>query len=240
MLPFLLLQTMTDLRLINFLSEFVSERRLALIEHVLNNRTRYATVLLEDIYQSQNASAVLRTCECLGIQDIHVVENRNPYHYNPGVAMGSGKWIHLKKYNKQPNNTLQAIDNLKKHNYRIIATVPGENCIPLNDFDVEKGKFAIVLGSEIEGISEDVRQNADEFLTIPMFGFTESYNISVSTALILYQLMDKLKKSVIDWHLTYDERMNLKLEWLKASVKKPELLVKNFQETICGNMPKLG
>jgi len=229
-LPFLLNLTMTDIRLINFLSEFVSERRLTLIENVLDNRTRYATVLLEDIYQSQNASAVLRTCECLGIQDIHIVENKNEYHYNPGVAMGSGKWTNLRKFNKHQNNSLQAIEYLKSNNYRIVATVPGENCITLENFDIEKGKFAIVLGSELEGISEEIRNLADELLTIPMFGFTESFNISVSTAIILHHLMSKIKSSHVDWHLTEEEKLSLKLEWLKASVKKPELLVKKFHE----------
>lgn len=230
MLPFFLIQTMTDIRLINFLSEFLSERRLAVIDNVLSNRTRYITVLLEDIYQSQNASAVLRTCECLGIQDIHVIENRNAYHYNPGVAMGSGKWTNIYKYNKFENNTIQAIETLKANNYRIVATVPGENCTSLADFDVEKGKIAIVLGSELLGISDDIRAHADELLTIPMFGFTESFNISVSTAIILHHLMGKLKASELDWQLTEPEKLILKLEWLKASVKKPELLIKKFFE----------
>jgi tRNA (guanosine-2'-O-)-methyltransferase len=238
-LPFLLHSSMTDTGLLSFLSEFVSERRLALIDNVLDNRTRYVTVLLEDIYQSQNASAVLRTCECLGLQDIHVVENKNPYHYNPGVAMGSGKWIHLRKYNQYPNNTLQAIESLKANNYRIVATVPGENCIPLENFDVEKGKFVIVLGSELEGISNEIRKNADELLTIPMYGFTESYNISVSTAIILYEVMGKLKNSSVTWQLSEKEKLMLKLEWLKASVKKSDLLVKKYYQSRQGNADKL-
>jgi tRNA (guanosine-2'-O-)-methyltransferase len=229
---------MTDLGLINFLSEFVSERRLSLIENVLANRTRYATVLLEDIYQSQNASAVLRTCECLGIQDIHVIENKNPYHYNPGVAMGSGKWIHLRKYNKHQNNTQQAIDHLRSNHYRIVATLPGENCISLEDFDVEKGKFAIVLGSEVTGISDEIRDQADELLTIPMYGFTESFNISVSTAIILHHVIGKLKSTSINWQLSDEDKMSLKLEWLKASVKKPELLVKKYFQTQSEITPK--
>jgi len=229
-LPFLFDYIMTDIGLINFLSEFVSERRLALIENVLDNRTRYVTVLLEDIYQSQNASAVLRTCECLGIQDIHVIENKNPYHYNPGVAMGSGKWVNLQKFNQCENNTLQAIEYLKSNNYRIIATVPGENCITLEEFDVENGKFAIVMGSELEGISNEIRRQADELITIPMFGFTESFNISVSTAIILYHVIGKLKSTLLDWRLSDEERLKLKLEWLKASVKKSDLLVKKFYQ----------
>jgi tRNA (guanosine-2'-O-)-methyltransferase len=219
---------MADSQLAQFLSEFVSERRLSLIEKVLTNRSRYVTILLEDIYQPQNASAVLRTCECMGVQDIHIIENNNTYKYNPGVAMGAGKWLQLHKYNTQKNNSLEAINFLKANNYRIVATVPGENIQTLNDFDVTKGKFAIVLGSELVGISDCIRENADEMLTIPMFGFTESFNISVSTAIILHQVFEKLRNSDVNWQLSDEERLSLKLEWIKSSIKKPELLVKKF------------
>jgi len=228
---------MTDIRLINFLSEFVTERRLALIDQVLECRTRYVTVLLEDIFQPQNASAVLRTCECLGIQDIHIIENQNKYRYNPGVAMGAGKWLQLHKYNKLQNNSEEAIKYLKSNNYRIIATVPGENQVLLPDFDVTKGRFAFVFGSELVGISDHIRQLADEMLTIPMYGFTESFNLSVSTAIILYHVLGKLKNSEINWLLDEEEKAQLKLEWIKATIKKPELLVKKFYNLYPGQTP---
>jgi tRNA (guanosine-2'-O-)-methyltransferase len=219
---------MTDIRLVNFLSEFILERRQILIDNILSNRTRYVTIVLEDIFHSHNASAVLRTSECFGIQDIHIIENRHNYQYNPQVAMGSGKWVHLHKYSNSENNSLEAIRQLKKANYRIVATAPGNNCTPLDDFDVAKGKFAIIIGSELSGISDVVRENADELITIPMFGFTESYNLSVSAALILQNVIGKLHKSDINWQLSNDEMLELKLEWLKASIKKPELLIQKF------------
>lgn len=223
---------MYDPHLIDYLSQFVSERRLALIHEVLNNRTRYFTVLLEDIVQSQNASAVMRTCECLGIQDIHIIENQNRYQYNPGVAMGSGKWTHLIKYNRKDFNSLDAITDLKQKNYRIVATVPGENCYNLEDFDIYKGKAAFVFGSELTGISEVIKENADELLKIPMYGFTESYNISVAAAIILYQLIHQLRNSDINWRLPDTEHQLLLFEWLQAVIKKPELLIQNFYTSI--------
>jgi tRNA (guanosine-2'-O-)-methyltransferase len=220
---------MADRRLVEFLSEFVSERRLSLIDQILTYRTNYVTILLEDIYQPQNASAVLRTCECLGVQNIHIIENNNKYQYNPRVAMGAGKWLNLIKYNKLQNNSLEAIKVLKSNNYRIVATVPpGENHCMLNDFDVTKGKFAFVFGSELKGISEHIWKNADEMLTIPMVGFTESFNLSVSTAIVLYHVIVKLRESDINWQLTEEEMLELKLNWIKSSIKKPELLVKKF------------
>ena len=206
----------------------MSERRLSVIDKVIENRTKYVTVLLEDISNAQNANAVLRTCECLGLRDIHIIENLNQYYYSKGVAMGAGKWVNLHKYNKSENNSLDAITTLKADGYRIVATSPGENCIPLKDFDVTKGKFAIVLGTEQEGISEIIRQNADELITIPMYGFTESYNLSVSNAIILYQLIEKLRLSDVNWQLSDVEKTEIKLEWLKLAVKRSDLLVQEF------------
>jgi len=219
---------MTDTLLIEFLSQFMLERRLSLIYKVLENRTRYFTVVLEDIVQSQNASAVMRTCDCLGVQDIYIVENRNQYQYNPQVALGSGKWTNLVKFNQKEHNSLDAVMALKNKGYRIVATQPGENCTELKDFDITRGKTAFVFGSEINGISQVMRDNADELLTIPMYGFTESYNISVSAAMVLFTLTEKLRSSEVDWKLTTEEYNSLLLEWLKASLKKPELLIKKF------------
>ncbi len=218
-------------KLIDFLSSFVSERRLAVIEKVIENRTKYVTVLLEDISDAQNANAVLRTCECLGVQNLHIVENLNQYYYSKRVARGAGKWVNQHKYNTFENNSLEAINALKADGYRIVATLPGKNCTQLQDFDVCKGKFAIVLGTEHLGISETVKQNADELITIPMYGFTESYNLSVSNAMILNRLIEKIRLSEVDWRLSPTEKTELMLEWLKLSVKKSELLIKKFHES---------
>jgi tRNA (guanosine-2'-O-)-methyltransferase len=221
-------------KLIDFLSGFVSERRLSIIDKVIENRTSYVTVLLEDISHAQNANAVLRTCECMGLQDIHIIENLNQYYYSKGVAMGAGKWVNFHKYNKHENNSLEAINTLKSSGYRIVATAPGGNCIPLQDFDVTKGKFAIVLGTEQEGISETVRKHADELITIPMYGFTESFNLSVSNAIILHHLIEKLRSSDVEWQFSDDEKTKLKLQWLRLAIKKSDLLIQKFNETFTG------
>jgi tRNA (guanosine-2'-O-)-methyltransferase len=205
-----------------------------MIDKIIENRTSYVTVLLEDISHAQNANAVLRTCECMGLQDIHIIENLNQYYYSKGVAMGAGKWVNLHKYNKHENNSLEAIDTLKSSGYRIVATAPGGNCIPLQDFDVTKGKFAIVLGTEQEGISETVRKHADELITIPMYGFTESFNLSVSNAIILHHLIEKLRSSDVEWQLSEDEKTKLKLQWLRLAIKKSDLLIQKFNETYTG------
>jgi tRNA (guanosine-2'-O-)-methyltransferase len=217
--------------LLKYLSEVVTPERLVLYDKIIERRTNYITVVLEDIFQPQNASAVLRTCDCFGVQNVHVIENRNRFQVDTEVAMGSSKWITLNRYHKKKNNSLDAIHTLKKKGYRIVATSPHSNDTELPDFDISKGKTALVFGSELPGISEIITSEADEFLKIPMFGFTESFNISVSAAIILYQLTQKLHYSEsVDWHLTEEEKIDLKLQWIRNSVKKSALIEKRFWE----------
>lgn len=214
--------------LIKFLSGFVTENRIQLFNQVLSDRTRYITVVLEDLYQPHNASAVLRTCDCFGIQYVHIIENRNKYTVNPDVALGSSKWLNLVKYNKKNNNTLPAFKKLRKAGYRIVATTPHVNEVTLDEFDLEKGKTALLFGTELNGLTDTAINNADEFLKIPMFGFTESYNISVSVAIVLYHLVNGLKKSNIHWQLSDEEKKSIKLDWLRKSIKMSSYLEKEF------------
>lgn len=217
-------------KLVHYLSQFVAEERLNLFVKVLENRTRYITVVLEDIYQTQNASAVLRTCDCFGLQDIHIIENQNRFKVNARVTLGSTKWVDLHRYKSLENNTPQALASLKEKGYRIVATIPDPNAVSLDNFDLAKGKTALVFGSEKPGISSQVEYLADEFLTIPMVGFTESLNISVSAATILYQLTSSLRKSDIDWQLTTQERDEVLLNWLRRHIKRCELIEKRYRE----------
>jgi tRNA (guanosine-2'-O-)-methyltransferase len=215
--------------LINHLSEFVTAERLKLFDKLLEQRTSYITLVLEDIFQPQNASAVLRTCDCFGIQHIHIIENRNEFTVDREVAMGASKWLSLHKYNQNDQNSLETIKTLKKMGYRIVATSPHIKDQLLPEFNLSKGKVAIVFGSELPGISETILNEADEFMKIPMYGFTESFNISVSAAIVLYQLSQKLRnQSDIDWKLSDEERDEIKLAWLRATIKRSSLLEKKF------------
>jgi len=216
-------------KLIEHLSGFVTERRLKLFDSVLNQRTRYMTVVLEDIYQAHNASAVLRSCECFGIQDVHIIENRNPYRISPDVALGSYKWLDIKRYNNEPENTRLAIDTLRANGYRIVATSPHKKNRNLEDFDISKGKFALVFGSELNGLSPLAYEMADEYIKIPMTGFTESLNISVTAAICIHHLTGKIRmNNSLPWHLPENEMQEIKLAWLKNSIRKSDLIIKAF------------
>lgn len=218
--------------LISHLSQFVNPGRLETFLKVLANRTRYITVVLEDIYQSQNASAVLRTCDCLGIQDVHIIENKNKFQLNPDVVMGSSKWLNLSRYNNDGNNTESAIQKLRSDGYRIIATSPHRDDKNLDEFDLEEGKVALLFGTELKGLTDNALEQADGYLKIPIVGFTESFNISVSAAIVLYQLTQKIRSTDIDWELSKTERDELLLNWLRKSIKKPELIEASFNNNI--------
>jgi len=216
--------------LIGYLSQFTTENRYSLFQEVLNKRTRYMTVVLENIYQPHNASAVLRSCDCFGVQNVHVIENDNEYQINPDVALGSAQWLTLKRHKELENNTLSAISKLKDEGYRIVATTPHNNDVNLDDFDISKGKFALMFGSERPGLSDIAMDAADEFLKIPMFGFTESFNISVSAAIILNRLRSKINDSDIPWQLTDAEADVIMLDWLRGSIKKSKLIERKFMD----------
>ncbi len=211
----------------DFLSGFLTENRKQLFEKIIQFRTRHFTVVLEDIYQPHNASAVLRSADLTGIQDVHIIENRNSYHVNPQVAMGSSKWVNLIHYNEKENNTLTAYETLRTEGYKIVAATPHSRGKALEEMPLDD-KLAIVFGTELKGLSQTAIDNADEYLRIPMYGFTESYNISVSAALVLFTLTEKLRKSDIHWQLTEDEKQEIMLEWTKRSVARPDVFEREF------------
>jgi tRNA (guanosine-2'-O-)-methyltransferase len=218
-------------KLLEHLLTFITDNRRELFMKVIAQRTRHITVVLEDIYQPHNASAVLRTCDLTGVQDVHIIENKNVYDVNPDVAMGSSKWLNLIKYNGFEDNTVAAFKQLKQNGYRIVATTPHKNDKSLEDISLDK-KMAFVFGTEMHGLSEGAIQMADEFVRIPMAGFTESYNISVSAALVLYTLTQKLKKSTNPWQLNKYEQVDILLEWARRSINRPELIEKKFLKEI--------
>ncbi|OIP00723.1 MAG: rRNA methyltransferase [Bacteroidetes bacterium CG2_30_33_31] len=216
-----------SIELRNFLFEIISENKKSLFEKNIEFRTKKITVVLEDIFQSHNASAVLRSADLFGIQDIHIIENRNQYKVNPDVALGSSKWLSIEKYNSQENNTLECFEMLKSKGYKIVATSPHENDILLDELPINE-KIAVVFGTELNGLSKIALDNADAFVKIPMYGFTESFNISVSAALCMYNLTDRLRKSAGDWQLTKDEKVEIQIAWAMQSIKRADVVVKEF------------
>lgn len=213
---------MTDSQwLLEKMLEHISEHKQALFNQVIQYRTRHLTVALENIFQPHNASAVLRSCDCFGVQDVHIIENGNKYETSSGVDMGSSKWLTLHRYNQLENNTVDCIDQLKQKGYKIIATTPHTNDCLIHDLPLEQ-PVALLFGTEMTGLSDIAMQKADGFVRLPMYGFTESFNISVSVALSLFELTERLRRSEINWQLTEEEQVLLKLDWARQVIRKSE------------------
>lgn len=218
-----------DKALLDFLYQFITDERKKRFEEVLANRTRHLTIVLEDIFQSHNASAVLRSCDLTGVQDIHIVENRNVYDINPDIVVGSTKWLDLHKYNEEDFNTPAVFDKLHAQGYKIVATCPHRNDFTPETLPLDK-PIALVFGTEKIGLSEYAISHADMHVQIPMYGFTESYNISVSAALLMYSLTARLRNSDIDWHLSDDEREILRLDWTRKTLTRVRLYERKFKQ----------
>jgi len=209
--------------LFEYLKGFVSPSRLLRFEEVLTSRTRHICVAVEDIYQLHNTSAILRSCDSFGIQDVHILEHRFNDRLDTQIAMGADKWLSMHKH----ESTETCLKHLKTKGYKIVATVPDDKAKSFQDIELNN-KMALFFGTEKSGLSEGVIEQADEFITIPTTGFTKSLNVSVSAAIILQFITEKLRKSDINWELQELDKQVLRFEWIKKSIKDVERISERF------------
>ncbi len=216
---------MIDLKYLEFLENILTDNRKERFSNVLANRTNHFTVAMEDIFQLHNTSAVMRSCEVFGVQELNVVEEKFGKSIDKEIAMGAQKWVDVNRF----ESISICIDSLKSKGYQIIATTPHENDCMLDDFDISK-KSAFFFGTERDGLSEEVLKNADGFLKIPMVGFTESLNISVSAAITLQNLTNRLRKSDVKWQLTDEEILVKRMQWARSSIKHIKRIEARYYE----------
>ena len=214
---------MTDLKLLEYLEGYLTESRKENFFKVLSQRTKHFTVATEDVFQLHNTSAVIRSCDVFGIQEVNIIEERNSKRIDREIAMGAQKWVDLNRF----GSVKDCMADLKLNGYQIVATTPHTNDCELHDFDVTK-KSCFFFGRETEGLSEDVLNEADCFLKIPMVGFTESLNISVSAAIILEHVTTKLRKTNVNWQLTEEEIFEKRLDWIKKTIRSYDEIVQRF------------
>ena len=205
---------MVDIAYLEFLENILTDNRKERFLNVLKNRTNHFTIAVEDIFQMHNTSAVMRSCEVFGIQELNVIEQRYGKSIDKEIAMGAQKWVDINAF----DSISGCVDSLKAKGYQIIATTPHENDCLMDDFDISKPS-ALFFGTERDGLSEEILQKADGFLKIPMVGFTESLNISVSAAIIIQNLMHRLRNSDINWQLSDEEILKKRLQWARSSIK---------------------
>jgi tRNA (guanosine-2'-O-)-methyltransferase len=205
---------MVDNKLVEYLETYLTKNRIERFNKVLDNRTKHFTVATEDVYQLHNTSAVMRSCDVFGIQELHVIEERNVKRIDREIAMGAQKWVDLVRH----HSTKEAIKAIKSQGYQIVATTPHEEDCDLADFDFTK-KSCFFFGRETQGLSDEVMKAADCYLKIPMVGFTESLNISVSAAIILQAVTQKMRSSNLEWQLIETEKLQKRFDWCKKTIK---------------------
>ena len=220
-----------DQKVLDEFYSIISPSKQEMYERISKERTKHLTVVLENIYQEHNASAVLRTCDCFGIQELHAIEKNNQYKIQRDIALGAGRWVDLYNYDQGESPTMDCINKLKNKGYKIVATTPHEKDVTIHQLDITQ-PIALVFGTERRGISQEIIDSADEFVKIPMYGFTESFNISVSVALALSTLRERLEKSHINWKLTKNEQTLLKTKWCKKILRSGDEMEDEFRRRI--------
>ena len=206
---------------IDYLREFMREERYDTLCQTLAMRTKYMTLMAENTFHPHNASALVRHCEAFGVQTMHTVESYYKFDLSENIMRGTHKWVDIRSH----NTTAEALATLREEGYRIVATTPHrESCTP-ESFDVTKGKFVLVFGTEHTGISDEVIAQADEFLKIPMCGMVESLNVSASAAILVYMLSERMRHEVEDWHLTDEEYHEILYRWSRESVRDDDFVM---------------
>lgn len=220
-------EILTSPQYLEYLEGFITVNRKAKFDMILQNRTNHFTVAVEDLFQLHNTSAVMRSCDVFGIQELHVIEQKFGKTIDGEIALGAQKWVDIHRYNSEQS----CVDTLRSKGYQIIATTPHDESCFLEDFDISKPS-ALFFGTERLGLSEEIMKQADGFLKIPMVGFTESLNISVSAAIIIQNITQRLRASNIHWNLTEEEKFLRKLKWTKNSIKHYKQIEQNYLEKV--------
>lgn len=214
-----------QIELLNYLEGYLTENRKQRFIDVLSKRTNCLTVAIEDVYQLHNTSAIVRSCDAFGIQKAHVIEDRFENRLDKNIAMGAQQWVDVHRH----HTAADCLKILREQGFKIVATVPHDKGTMLSDFKIEE-KTALFFGTEREGLSDLILEQADAYLQIPMVGFSESLNVSVSAAIILQDLAEKLRKSDLSWELSEAEKFDKRLDWTKKSIKNVERIIERYYD----------
>ena len=212
---------------LDYMTQFLTEERKEVLRRTVESRTHYMRILTENMFHPQNASAIMRHCEAFGIQQIHTVEDRCKFDPSVNIVRGTEKWVDVEHH----ETTTEALATLKAEGYRIVATTPHRSSATPETFDVTKGKFVLVFGTEHAGISDEVIEAADDFLMIPMCGMVESLNVSAAAAILIYMLSERIRQQVDCWQLTDAEKLRLLTRWTMSSVRDFEGILRRAEKS---------
>ncbi len=212
-----------NIEYLNYLEEFITDNRKQGFLEVLKNRTKHFTIVTEDLFQLHNTSAVMRSCEVFGLQELHVIEANMGKTIDKEIAMGAEKWVDIHRH----NSSQHCIDNLRAQGYQIVATTPHADSSLLENFDISK-PAALFFGTERSGLSDEIINQADSYIKIPMVGFTESLNISVSAAIVIQDITTRLRNSDISWQLSESEVLEKRIDWARKTIKDIDNITERF------------
>ena len=225
------LSTDQKAELLAHVDTFLTDDRRIRLNSVLDNRTTHFCIAMEDLFYERNSGAIIRTADGYGIQNINVIEPSGSFKSKVTniISKGAEKWVTQKQFGDLQTGAKDCINQLRKEGYQIVATTPHASGHTIHDFDITK-KSAFFLGAEKTGISEVVMEEADDYIAMPIFGFTESFNVSVANGILLHELINRLRKSDVDWHLNQEERNDLMLDWTLKSIVSSHLIALKFMD----------
>ncbi len=215
--------------LLEHLQTFLTSERRRRIAQVLDARTRHVAVVLENVCHPDKISAVFRSCDAFGVQDAHVIEGEDRFKVKRDIAVGADRWLTIHRYSSPGDRTAACRKRLQADGYRLLITLPdsGRTACSLARVDLSR-PVALVLGHEKTGVSEQWLAAADETVTIPMCGFTDSLNLSVAAAICLQQLTGRLRQSDVSWRLPRADRERLRLQWTRQSVRHGDEIAERY------------
>lgn len=193
------------------------------LQKVLNHRQNGLTVVLENVFDPHNISAVMRTCDSVGIQDIYVLNTKIPPHKKWGEKSSSSaaKWLTIHQF----DNALTCFNDLHTKGFKVITTWLGEGSADLYDTDFTR-PLAVVFGNEHSGVSDEIRELADGNMMIPQVGIIQSLNISVACAVTVYEAFRQKQKAGHYSQQTLPEQQYNTL-WEQWSLNNRQLLEDN-------------
>lgn len=195
-----------------------TRRRIDKVNKVLSLRQPDLRVVLEEVTNTHNASAVVRTCDAAGILDVDIITaSLNPFPINEAISTRAEKWLQFHYH----LTTTECLLHLKEKGFKIAATHLGKNSIPYDAVDYTQ-PIAVVFGNESEGISEEALRMADYAVQIPMVGMVQSLNLSVSAGIILYEAVRQRhqKGYCSQRRLLQDELESIRKKWLRLNPRR--------------------
>ncbi|MFP3593520.1 TrmH family RNA methyltransferase [Chryseobacterium sp. SIMBA_038] len=206
-----------------YLKQFLTDERLRKIEHFSPESSDFVLPVMDDVYQFRNAAAIIRSVEACGFHKVVAMEEENVFDPNLTVTKGAETWVEVEK---MPKN-IDSLQKIKDRGYKILAVSLEKNAVMLPDYQITE-PIALVFGTEMAGVSEEVIDFADETLAIPMFGFTRSFNVSVAAGICMYELKQKLINSNLDYKLSDEKLLKMKIRWAVNSMQSGQQIFQKY------------